>query len=139
MNVTKVLAVAIAAGLCAGCATFGGGDDDAALIDAMLHGFEAAFVANDLDQIMSYYSDDFDSPDQGDKAAIREFLGGAIDQGFLEDAEVDRSEAEVNIAGATATVYPVEISAAFGSATLNLGLAKEDAGWKIKSQVIEGI
>lgn len=135
-----VLAVAVVAG----CAGMGGpsGPSDQELIESMLAEFEAAFIANDIDQIMAHYSEDFDSPDQGDKQAIREFLGGAIDQGFLEDAEVDRTEAQITMgpAGNTAVVYPVEVAAAFGSATLELTVAKEaDGVWRITDQVIEGI
>lgn len=103
--------------------------------------FAIAFLNQNIDDIMVLYSESFDSPDQGDKSAVREFLGGAIDQGFLEDAELDASEAEttINKEERTATIYPVEILAAFGSATLNLTLKNESGTWRIVGMEIEGI
>lgn len=137
---TKLVVAVVALGAVAGCASTGGGSiSDARMIQNLLTEFTDAFVKNDIDRIMAAYSEDFDSPDQGDKAAIGEFLGGAIDQGFLEDVEIDTSEMELNIEGDTATLYPVELNAAFGSATLRLTLKKEAGGWKIISQEIEGI
>jgi len=135
----KVLVVVVALGAVAGCASTGGGGGDAKAIQNLLTDFADAFIKNDIDKIMAAYSEDFDSPDQGDKAAIREFLGGAIDNGFLEDVEIDTSEMEISIEGDSATVSPVELSAAFGSATFHLTLAKEAGGWKIVTQEIDGI
>lgn len=122
---------------------------DKEYVDAMLKKFEVVFVTQDIEGIMALYSDDFDSPDQGDKEALRQFLGGAIEQGFLEDAEIDYSEAEITFAEKeqegteetiqTAMIYPVEIAAAFGAATLELNLRKEGDVWKVIGMFIEGI
>lgn len=113
------------------------GDEE--YLNTLLKVFAVSFLNQNIEAIMALFSDSFDSPDQGDKASMREFLGGAIDQGFLEDAEIDFSEAETTIEGETARIYPVEIAAAFGSATLDLNLAKEGNKWLIVGMTIEGI
>ena len=56
----------------------------------------------------------------------------AIDQGFLDDVEVNDEESEILIEGETATAGPIEYSSAMGSLMMELILKKDaDGGWRI--------
>ena len=125
------MAVLVAALAC-GCATRGKGPSDEELIDGVLAAWKAAFESQDLDKIMDAYSEDFQGERSADKEAVREFLGRAIDEGYLDGAELVLDEAEKSIEGDTATVEPVELSGDYGSIDLGLTLKKEaDGKWRI--------
>ena len=122
-----------------GCATSSGPSDED-LIKASLAEWKAGFEAKDLEKIMAPVSEKFTHYEWTDKATLQAFLGGVMDQGEMDDAEVDLQYAEYkkNDDG-TYTVYPVEIVAVFGSATIEAKYAKEGDAWKIVSIEVEGI
>ncbi len=136
------LVVLLGALVAAGCATTGGASD-AEQIDAFLGEWAAAIVAADLDKMMATYSENFTHDgyeyDAADKAALREYTQGSIDMGNFEDVELNVEDADVEIEGKTATVYPIEYSIAEGTITIELFLAKEKAGWLITDMAIEGL
>ena len=118
----------------AGCATLGKGPSDEELIATLLADWKAAFDAQDLDKMMAVYSEDYEGGRSEDKDQLREFLEGAFDQGYLDDAEVDIAEAETTIEGDTATVAPITLSGPPGSMDLQFDLKKEaDKVWRIVS------
>lgn len=120
-----------------GCATTGGGMTPEEEIRAKLEPWSQAFVALDLDAVMTFYSEDFSSYENSNKAALRDYLQGAIDMGYLSDATVDISETVVTVDGNTAEAGPVSLHAAFGGAVINLTLKKEADGWKIVDQEVQ--
>jgi len=130
--IRTVLTAALLAVLVCGCAIFGKGPTDEELIASRIEGMKAAFLAKDLDKIMDGYSEDYEGEMAGSKEEMRDFIAGAIDQGMLDDIEVDTSEAETKIDGDTATVEPVELSTAMGSLVVGYELKKEaDGAWRV--------
>ncbi len=118
----------------AGCATTGKGPSDEELITTMLAQWKAAFEAQDIDGMLAPYSEDYEGSRAESKEQVREFLTGAIDQGYLDDAELSLEDAETAIEGDTATVAPVTLSASPGSIDLQFNLKKEAGNvWRIVS------
>ncbi|NIA14268.1 MAG: hypothetical protein GWP08_09310 [Nitrospiraceae bacterium] len=125
----------LALGLLSGCATSGPSDEE--LVGDVVKGWTAAALAQDVDAMLKFYSDDFQNYEFGGKDGLGEFLTDAKDMGYLEDCEIDTEGAKIEIDGDTAEVYPVEMTAAFGSATLEFALKKEASGWMITAMDVE--
>ena len=120
--------------LVTGCLTTGKGPSDEELIAAMLTEWKTAFHGQDLDGMMVVYSEDYLGSRGEDKEQLREFLVGAMDQGYLENAEINLEDADTTIEGDTATVAPVTLSGELGSIDLLIDLKKEaDNAWRIVS------
>ena len=134
-SVVCVLAVA----LLAGCAAGGKGPSDDELIAGAVETWKAAMIEQDIDKIMATFSENFTNYEIPDKDGLREFLGGAIDMGYLEDLEIFLEDAKTAIDGTEATVYPIDFASAAGEVTIELTLTKEDGGWTITGMDIEGI
>ena len=131
-RLATVLAATLVVALVCGCATMGKGPSDEELITQTLDGYAAGLVAQDIDKLMAAYSDDFETEEGLGKEDLREFLAGAIDQGYLEDVEVDADDCEIKIDGAKATAGPVVYSSAMGSITVEYTMKKEaDGVWRI--------
>ena len=134
---TKKLAVGLV--LCAvlslgaGCATLQGGRAEEQIED-LLAGWQAAFNAVDIEGLLSYYSEDFESPEYGDKNSFGEYMGSDEVRGFLAYLEFDLSKTETVIDGKTATVGPITIGADGQGYSINLDLGKAKGGWKIVRQ-----
>ncbi len=130
-----ILVVAVAAG----CATGAKKPTDTELIQGTVDAFKTALLAKDLDKVMPMISENFNDPEIGNKAGMRDFLQRAIDAGYLNDAEMDFKSAQIKIEGDTATDYPVTVSSSSGSATIGFTLKKEKAGWLITQMAVEGV
>jgi hypothetical protein len=126
-----------------GCATTGSGLSDEDQIRALLGQWKEGILAKDADRIMATYSENFahDGYDYQaeDKAGLREFIEGGIEQGSFDDVELDMEYMTIEIADGTATVYPIEYTIWEGTVTIELTLAKEEAGWLITDMAIEGM
>ena len=132
LTVRTIVAVITLTVIASGCAGLGSGPTDQELVAALMTNWKTALEAQDLDAIMDLHSEDFVGRDGAGKEQVREFLEGAIDQGYLEDVEVVLEEAETIIEGDTATVAPVLLSAPLGEMELDLELAKESDGtWRV--------
>lgn len=127
------LSVGLAMVLVCGCAMFGGGPSDEELIASTVADYKAGLEEGDIDKFLATHSDEFDNPEMGDKEALAEFVGGAMEQGFLDDVEIIIEDAETVIDGETATVAPVELEGSFGGMSLELMLKKEGDAWRIIS------
>lgn len=90
-----------------------------------------ALAAENVDEAITQYSDDFEDSDGRDKASSGEFLKGAIDQGFLSGLELGVEDAEVDIEGEEATVGPLDLSSDAGAFTLDMYLKLEGDTWRI--------
>jgi ketosteroid isomerase-like protein len=134
--VTLAVAVGLATGLC-GCATLlGGGPTDEELVAAVIAEWKAGLEAQDVDKMMAPVSEDFQG-DEGGKPELREFMEGAIDQGYIEGAEVILDEAETTIEGATASVVGISVETDMGGAWLDMELKKgADGVWRITAMDI---
>jgi hypothetical protein len=123
----------------AGCATSSGASDKDQ-IAGVLNAWKAGIEAGNIDAIMAPVSDAFTHYEWTDKAALKSFISGALSQGELGNAKVDVESAEFtkNDDG-TWTVYPIDLQAMFGSATIEGTFKQEESGWKIIHIEVEGI
>lgn len=134
---TLTFATLLAVTLIGGCASMGGGPSDEELVAKVLADWKAAALAQDIDAMLVSYSEDFENYEFGDKAGLKSFLQDAADMGYLEDAAIDIEGTKTTIEGDEATLYPVEMEAAFGSATIELVLKKEGDAWLITQMDVE--
>lgn len=111
--------------------------EDAALAAAKAWG--EALAGQDMDNILAAFADDFEHYEYGDKQGIGDFIGQAIDMGYLEDLEVYLDDAEVEIDGEELIVYPVELMGAFGSVTFELVFEQRDGKMLITTLDASGI
>jgi len=117
--------------LAAGCEMVGGGSDKAQLT-AALSQWKAALEAEDIDKMMEPYSDDYEGERGEGKEGVRQFLEGLMDEGALEDIDMDISEAEIKIEGDKATVGPIIYAGDWGEIELKRILKKENDGvWRV--------
>lgn len=97
----------------------------------------------DINAMMALISDDFEHPQVGGKAELKDFLQGAIDMGYLEmyadDTEIKTDDTEIKVDGDKATFYPIEVEGPWGSATLEFTAKLENGAWKIISADVSGI
>ncbi len=70
---------------------------------------------------------------------MKDFIGQAIDMGYLEDLEVYMDDAEAEVDGEEVIVYPIEIMGAFGSVTFELVFQEKDGAMKIVGLDASGI
>jgi hypothetical protein len=131
--------------LAMGCATTysSKGPSDEESIATLLKSWEAGVMAADADKILATYSDkfahtgyDYSAPD---KAALREFLLGGIDEGNFDDVELDFEYAETEIEGGVATIFPIEYTIAEGTISIELTAKKEGSAWLFTDMEIEGL
>ncbi|NIA13744.1 MAG: hypothetical protein GWP08_06650 [Nitrospiraceae bacterium] len=126
-----------------GCATCGGGASDEEQIQALLAKWEQACVAADMDQLMATISDDFAHKgyeyEAADKEELAAFIEYSIDEGYLDGVEISFEDADVEIDGDTATIYPIDFLNDVGAATVELVAKKEKGGWIFVDMIIEGI
>jgi hypothetical protein len=116
---------------CASTGGSGGGASDEDTINAMVTSMMDALAAQDIEKMMSTYSEDFESDQGGDLAATKEFLVGAKEQGFLDGIEVDQSSSELTVEGDKASVGPIDLEGAFGALTLEFDLEKRNGSWVV--------
>jgi len=128
----SLIAVVVVAGLlAAGCEMVGGGSDKAQLA-AALGRWKAALEAQDIDKMIEPYSDDYESEEGEGKEGARQFLQGLKDQGYLEEVDMDISEAEIKIEGDEATVGPIRYSSDDFEIEMMRNLKKESDGvWRV--------
>lgn len=117
----------------AGCAgsKMAKGPSDEEVVQQLSADFMAAVEAKDVDKLISYCSDDFESAYLGDKAAFKDFLNMAVGQGYLDGIDIDLDSAELVIEGDTATKYPVSVDGSFGSVTVEVQGKKTNGTWMI--------
>lgn len=150
MSVALVMALALA-----GCAGGGGstakaapapaaaaksGGDDAAGILKALDAWKAGMETKDIAKLGSGISDKFNHYEWGNKQQMLDFLKSQFDQGTLDGAKINAANAKTKIENGIATVYPVELVASFGTATIEFKLQKEaDGVWRATGINVEGV
>jgi len=136
-TLSKVLIGLIAAIWLCGCAMMGAGPSDEELVLEAVNDMMATMSAQNVEKLLTWYSEDFEHYEWGDKEGLAEFLEDAVAMGYLDDAESSLEETEVKIEEGVATVYPVELTAAFGSSTIELTLKKENGKWMVTGMEVE--
>jgi len=128
------VAVLLAAGLlvlAAGCEMTGGLSDEAQLT-AALSQWKSALEAQDIDKMIEPYSDDYKGERGEGKEGVRQFLSRMMDEGYLEDVDMDISEAEIKIEGDKATVGPIRYWSDDFDIEMMRTLKKESDGvWRV--------
>jgi hypothetical protein len=130
----------------ASCAKSGGAapavavvvDPNVAIMETV-NGWFAGLVAEDVEATMKLVSEDFEHYEYGDKEGLTDFLEQANDMGYLEDLEIDKEDAEVEIEDGEAVVYPIEMSGYFGTITFELILEEEEGAWMVTGMDASGI
>ena len=118
----------------AGCATGGSSaapsqaakkgmsDDDG--IKAALENWKVGMESKDIAKLGAGISDKFNHYEWGNKQQMLDFLKSQFDQGTLDGAKINAANAK-RIENGVATVYPVELVASFGTATINSSCQKK--------------
>ncbi|MHC4324769.1 MAG: YybH family protein [Planctomycetota bacterium] len=110
------------------------GPTDEEIINTTMNTWKEAIVAQDVDVMMTGYSEDFASSDGTGKEGVREFMEGATDQGYIDNIEINFETAELTISDDTAEFGPVEVISEMGSMDFSYTLQKEDKKtWRIIS------
>jgi ketosteroid isomerase-like protein len=125
---------ALAVVMLCGCQILGLGPSDEELINATMAKWKAALIAHDVDKFMETYSENYLNTEGGDKNSIREYVAEVIQQGYLDNLDVNLEDAQITIEGDTATVAPVELNSDEGTYVLEYNkLKKENGVWLIIS------
>ena len=149
----SVCAMTVMAMVLAGCATGGGSSSaapaksaaasaggDAAGIQKALDNWKAGMEGKDIAKLGAGISDKFNHYEWGNKQQMLDFLKSQFDQGTLDGAKVNAANAKTKIENGIATVYPVELTASFGTATIEFKLQKEtDGAWRATGINVEGV
>ncbi len=114
-----------------GCQAPAQGPSDEQLVGATMAEWKAAMVAKDLDKLMAKFSEDYISSRGSGKVALRERMSRAIQRGFMDNVEVNDSNAKIKIVGGNATFGPVEFVSDSDTFKLDYILRKENAAWLI--------
>lgn len=132
-----VMMAALVVALVAGCATVKGPSPEEQ-IKQTISDWTAATVAKDVDKMMTFVDEDFSSSEWPDKDAYKTFVADSVEMGYLDDLEVSTENAKITFEGEDkATVYPIDITAQFGTATLNVVLEEEDGKWLISDVTMD--
>ncbi|GMW01808.1 MAG: hypothetical protein AMXMBFR84_29450 [Candidatus Hydrogenedentota bacterium] len=130
-----ILAIAVS-----GCATGGKGPTPEEAIKAQLEAFKLGMESKDVTKLDPAISANFKHYEWGDKAGLIGFLDSTMKDGSLDNAEIDLEFVEIAVEGETATAYPVELAASFGSATIKFTFAHEaDGQWRATEVDVQGI
>ncbi len=121
----------LAAVLVCGCQILGVGPSDEQLVNTTMAEWKAALIAHDLDKLMATYSENYVSTQGGGKDSVREFIAGAIEQGYLDNTMINLEDAQITIEADKAKVGPVELTSDAGTYVLEYTLQKEDGTWLI--------
>ncbi|MCC6699028.1 MAG: hypothetical protein IT365_25620 [Candidatus Hydrogenedentes bacterium] len=133
------ICVALVASVFAGgCATGAKGPSNEELISATMNNWKAGMETKDLAKIGLTVSEEFNHYEYGNKAQMLSAVDGMFKDGTLSGAKVSLETAETKIEGDAATVYPVEMSFASGSVTIEFNLKKEaDGQWRAIGMTVE--
>ena len=111
---------------------------DDAILD-VIKAFGVAAAAGDAEAMMESVSDDFEHWEFGDKEGLQGAYEALIDEGMFEGIELVLDDAEIEIDGDEATIYPVDVEGAFGTATIEYVMVKEGDTWKIIEMDVSGV
>ena len=123
--------------LVTGCATSPPALTDEELIEVLTDEGMAAIEAQDIDKLMTYFSEDFSNYQLGDKEGVQDFIENAKQMGYLDDLEIDLTEKVTTITGDKGSGGPVILNGSFGSITITLDGVKEEGAWKVVNMDIQ--
>lgn len=101
--------------------------------------FTGMLAGGDIAGAMEAVDPEFSHYEYGDREGLQMFLEQAKEMGYLDGLEISLEDAEVEVEGEKATVYPVDIEGNFGSATLEFTLGAKDGTWVMTGLDVYGI
>ncbi len=101
--------------------------------------FTGKLGEGDIAAAMAAVDPEFSHYEYGDREGLQMFLEQAKEMGYLDGLEITLGDAEVEMDGDKATVYPVDIEGNFGSATLEFTIEKKDGTWVLTGLDVYGI
>jgi ketosteroid isomerase-like protein len=130
-----VIAVSVVfMGLMYGCAMLGGGISPEESISQALAVIKEGTLAKDIAKVMTVYSEDYMGADGENKAATTDTLQGYVDQGYMDDIEVNIEDAVITVEGETATATPVGYTTNMGLMSFGYDFKKDpDGQWRVSS------
>ena len=138
--VRVLMAVFIAAGLGAGCATLGKPSDEEQIHATVLK-VKEALEKRDVDLLMTTFSEKFAHPMLGGKEQARVYLADGLKSGYAENGEVGLDSLKVTIGEdkTSARAYPLDLASSAGAIAAELVLTKEEGGWLVTSVNVDGV
>ena len=110
------------------------------LVKQALADFKVGMENHDIDKLMAPISANFDHYEWQNKETLRGFIMDQMEQGMLDEPEVDIENAEITSDGDLVTVYPVEMVAGNMPLTIEFTFGKDDDNvWRVTSMEVEGI
>ena len=116
---------------------------------ATVEAIVAAFLAGDVDGLLQHVSNDFYHPEVGDIDSVHKYIEMGKEDGYLDDVpgmieehggEIFLDDAEIEIEGDEATIYPIDAMSYQGSVSVELVLKKESDGkWHVIGGDVDGI
>ncbi|MBI1319070.1 MAG: hypothetical protein GC168_08995 [Candidatus Hydrogenedens sp.] len=100
-------------------------------IRAQLAVIAKAMKDGDAEALIGVHSDDFEHPQVGGKEALAGYIHQGVDMGYLEDVDMDISDIEFEKDGEDIIAYPIDLSSALGSVTIEWVFRNEDGVWRI--------
>jgi ketosteroid isomerase-like protein len=95
--------------------------------------WKAALTAEDLEKVMSAYSENYTSERISSKDEIHQFMVGIFDEGMMDNFKVNLENAVTEIEGDKARFGPVEFNSGQNTMEIDYTLQKEGGAWLIVS------
>jgi hypothetical protein len=143
---TTVFAVALMT--FAGCAGMKAKSDDE-LIKETVSKVKIALESKNVDMVLSTLGDDFEHPEVGGKAELKEMAKMGLDAGYADEGKCDISKIKITKqSDGTVEVYPLDLSSSAGSVTAGLIMkkyevkdqnGKKTTAWLVKTVNVEGV
>lgn len=129
--VTVLLTLCVIAALVGGCASMSGGGGRAAEVMAAMAEYEKAQKAGDVDGLVAFFSEDWESAEGAGKEVLQGYFQGLVDQGGSEETVINLSECEVVFQGGIATMGPIIFESSAGESQWEYEMQKEaDGKWR---------
>ncbi len=127
--ITKLGVSVLIVVLAGGCQI--GGPSDEKLIKNAMADWKAALTAQNLDKVMTAYSENYVSQRGSGKDSIREFMTRVFDEGWMENVNVNLEEVTTTIEEDKAQFGPVAFISDSGTMKIDYTLQKENGAWLI--------
>lgn len=125
--------------LAMGCATTGEKMSDEDLVRQQIDRWAAGLIEEDMDLFLSTISDSFSTAMAPDKQTLADFIGQAINAGYMDGAEVSLEDAHFVFDGGVCSVYPIDLISMAGSVSVELIFSKEEGQWLISGMEVDGL
>ena len=140
-KIAKSIAVCLlVAVLAAGCASLNKPSDED-MIQSTLNNVKLALETKDVEALMLSFSEGFEHPQVGGKEDLHKMLKLGLESGYADKGEVKIDQVKLTFSDdkKSVAIYPMDLSSSQGSVSVELVLAKEEAGWLVKTVNVDGV